>query len=113
MAYLDQIRQAVEDTTLAAYAYRVADHDVVELEGRARTARIGERDGFHLGSLQRAILDVADAHHADCTAVGCRTCASVRYGLTATLASLRVMADDERARQAVLSQRRKLMNRSA
>jgi hypothetical protein len=113
MNYLEQIRQAVEDTTLAAYTYRVADHDVVELEVRARTARIGARDSFHLGALQRAILDIAEQHHADCAAGGCRTCAAIRYGLTATLASLRVMADDERAREAVSAQRGKLLNRSA
>lgn len=95
MTRLETLLEAVEETSAAAVDYRLAEDDVTRLQSRARC--LATRDGWAVAGMQRALLDVACQHRADCDQNGCRTCASIRYGLASTLAGLRVLVDDERA----------------
>jgi hypothetical protein len=51
-------------------------------------------------------MDVAAQHHAECDRLACRTCDTIRYGLTTALAALRVaIAAERRAVEPLLIRR--------
>jgi hypothetical protein len=110
---LEDLQEAVEETSCAALDYWVTEADVTGLEGRAW--QVASRDRWPLAGLQRAVLDIAAQHHADCDLEDCRTCASIRHGLASTLAALRVLAVKEEATRELPRprQRRHLARRSA
>jgi hypothetical protein len=91
---LDTLQEALEEATAVAADYQVPESRVRHLQDRATDLAV--RDGFLAGTLQRTILDVAAQHHAECDRAECRTCDTIRYGLTTTLAALRVAIVAER-----------------
>lgn len=101
MDMLDILQEAYEETTAAATDYGVNEAEVAVIEHQA-ARMIPCRDEWALTGMQRVLLDVAAQHHQDCASPGCRTCASIRYGLGVTLAQLRVLVGVE---ERVLSRR--------
>ncbi|WP_433293185.1 hypothetical protein ACQP2F_29985 [Actinoplanes sp. CA-030573] len=94
MTALDTLQEALEETTAVAADYQVPEHRVRVHEERFRET--AARHGFLPGAMQRTILDVAAQHHAECDREHCRTCDTIRHGLTTTLAALRVAVAAER-----------------
>jgi hypothetical protein len=93
VASLDTLQEALEEATAVAADFQVPESRVRRAEDRLDLAR---PDGFLVGVLQRTILDVAAQHHAECEHPACRTCDTIRYGLTTALAALRVAIAAER-----------------
>jgi hypothetical protein len=93
-AALDILQEALEEATAVAADFQVPESRVRLLEERVHDLAV--RDGFLAAALQRTILDVAAQHHAECDRPQCRTCDTIRYGLTTTLAALRVAIVAER-----------------
>lgn len=88
MSRLDDLLEAEEETTVAAVAWQLRECDITPLETRTHD--------WELAGMQRALLDIADRHATECDG-GCGTCEAIRRGLAVTVATVRVLADQERA----------------
>jgi hypothetical protein len=93
VATLDTLQEALEETTAVAADFQVPESRVRLAEERLCLAR---PEGFLVGVMQRTILDVAAQHHAECDRPMCRTCDTIRHGLTTALAALRLAIAAER-----------------
>jgi hypothetical protein len=103
VATLDTLQEALEETTAVAADFQVPESRVRLAEERLCLAG---PDSFLVGVLQRTIMDVAAQHHAECDRLACRTCDTIRYGLTTALAALRVaIAAERRAVEPLLIRR--------
>jgi hypothetical protein len=92
---LAALQEAIELTAILDRQYSVHAEPVIEIRMDGIALMPAEyKDGWLLGSLQMALMLIADAH-ADCDTPDCRTCDEISNALGVSLFGLRKMQDGE------------------